>query len=55
MKKNQIVYCEIFGRTERCRVLAVHGKSTLDVQRLRDGECFRIAGLSIIDGVITWG
>lgn len=55
MKKNQIVYCEIRGRTERCRVLAVHGKSTLDVEILRNGECVRISGLSIIDGVITWG
>jgi hypothetical protein len=45
MKKNQILILELFGRPERVRILAKHGRYTLDVERLRDGQCFRISGL----------
>jgi len=45
MKPNQIVFIELFGRPTRCRVLAVHGRYTVDVERLSDGKCFRISGL----------
>ena len=45
--KSKIVIVELFGRPERCRILAKHGKYTIDVERLRDGQCFRVSGLSI--------
>lgn len=45
MKPRQIVIVELFGRPERCRVLAVHGRYTVDVERLRDKKCFRVSGL----------
>lgn len=45
MKPRQIVIIELFGRPERCRVLAVHGRYTVDVERLRDKKCFRVSGL----------
>ncbi|WP_186275828.1 hypothetical protein [Burkholderia gladioli] len=35
----------IFGRLQRCRVLRRHPHGTIDVQRLSDGECFRLSGL----------
>lgn len=28
-----------------CRVLAIHAAGTIDVERLADGECFRVSGL----------
>lgn len=30
----------------RGRVLAVHGRYTVDVERLADGRCFRVSGLN---------
>ena len=47
MKPRQIVFLELFGRPERCRVLAVHGRHTVDVERLSDGRCFRVSGLAV--------
>lgn len=41
-----IVIIELNGRPERCRILAKHGRYTVDVERLRDGKCFRVSGLS---------
>lgn len=52
MKKNQIVVIELFGRPEKCRVLAVHGRYTLDVERMRDGQCFRVSGMSLDKGAL---
>lgn len=40
----KIIFITLFGRTERCKVLAKHGKYTIDVERLRDGKCFRVSG-----------
>jgi hypothetical protein len=45
MRKNEIVILELFGRPTRCRILAMHGRYTVDVQRLSDGKCFRVSGL----------
>jgi len=44
--KREIIIVEIFGRPERCRVLARHGRYTIDVERMRDGKCFRVSGLT---------
>jgi len=44
--KREIIIVEIFGRPERCRVLARHGRYTIDVERMRDGRCFRVSGLT---------
>jgi len=46
MKPRQIVILELFGRPTRCRILAVHGRYTVDVERLSDGRCFRLSGLN---------
>lgn len=46
MKPNQIVFLDIQGKTTRCRVLALHGRYTVDVERLSDGRCFRVSGLN---------
>ena len=32
---------------EPCRVIAVHVFGTIDVERLSDGQCFRVSGLSL--------
>jgi hypothetical protein len=45
--KKSIVIIELFGRPERCRILAKHGRYVIDVERLRDGKCFRVSGLSL--------
>jgi hypothetical protein len=45
--KKSIVILELFGRPERCRILARHGRYTLDVERMRDGKCFRVSGMSL--------
>jgi hypothetical protein len=42
-----IVIVQLFGRPERCRILAKHGRYVIDVERLRDGKCFRVSGLSL--------
>tara|TARA_R110000868_G_scaffold57248_1_gene176971 strand:+ start:220 stop:366 length:147 start_codon:yes stop_codon:yes gene_type:complete len=46
MKLRDIVFIELFGRHERVRILALHGRYTIDVERLRDGKCFRVSGLA---------
>lgn len=43
--KRQIIFLELFGKIERCKILAKHGKYTLDIERIRDGKCFRVSGL----------
>ena len=45
MKPREIVFIELFGRPERVRILALHGRYTVDVERLRDGKCFRVSGM----------
>ena len=40
-----IITTSIYGRDCECRVLHDHGHGTLDVQRISDGECFRVTGL----------
>ena len=45
MKLRDIVFIELFGRPERVHILARHGRYTVDVERLRDGKCFRVSGL----------
>lgn len=45
MKPREIVFIKLFGRPERVRILALHGRYTVDVERLRDGKCFRVSGL----------
>lgn len=49
MKKNQIVFCEIYGKLERCRVLALHGRYTVDVEVINTGRCYRVSGLNILE------
>lgn len=45
MKPGQIIHLELFGHPTRVRVLALHGRYTIDVERLSDGKCFRVSGL----------
>jgi hypothetical protein len=40
--KYQIVFVEIYGHIEKCKLLARHGKYVMDVERLSDGKCFRV-------------
>ena len=40
--KYPIIFVEIYGRLERCKLLAKHGKYVIDVERLSDGKCFRV-------------
>lgn len=47
MKIREIVILELFGRPTRVRVLALHGRYTVDVERLSDGKCFRVSGLDL--------
>ena len=49
MKKNQIVFIEIYGKVERCKVLALHGRYTVDVERLSDGRCFRVSNIDVLE------
>ena len=44
-----ILTFDIYGHKERCRILADHGMGTLDVERIRDGKCFRISGLPMVN------
>ena len=37
----------IYGRLERCRVLRRYSAGAVDVERLSDGRCFRVSGLSV--------
>jgi hypothetical protein len=45
MEKN-ILFVHLFGKLEKCRLLAKHGKYTIDVERLSDSKCFRVSGLN---------
>lgn len=49
MKKNQIIFIDIYGHRERCKVLALHGRYTIDVERLSDGRCFRVSGFENVE------
>jgi len=42
MQVNDII---IFGSLGRCKILVLHGAGTVDVERLSDGQCFRVTGL----------
>lgn len=35
----------IYGHRVLCRVIKVYSFGTVDVERLSDGECFRLTGL----------
>ncbi len=37
----------IYGHREACRVLVRRPYGTYDVERLRDGQCFRISGFPL--------
>jgi hypothetical protein len=41
-----IVRLQVFGAIEPCLVFAVHPARTIDFERLSDGRCFRMSGLS---------
>lgn len=36
---------DIFGRAVKCLILKRHPAGTFDVQRLSDGQCFRVSGI----------
>lgn len=38
---------EIYGKRERCRILVRRNGGANDVERLSDGCCFRVSGLSL--------
>ena len=40
-----IVKMDVYGHMVRVRVLAYHKFGTMDIERLSDGQCFRITGL----------
>lgn len=42
---DQIITLDIYGRPSRCRIFEIHPMGTLDVERLNDGQCFRVTGL----------
>jgi hypothetical protein len=44
-----IVKMDIYGHEVDCRILAKHGMGTIDVERVSDGKCFRISGLSMAE------
>ena len=50
MKIGDYIFTTIYGRTERCKVLAIHSGGTVDVECL-NGRCFRISGLAIMKEV----
>lgn len=37
----------IYGHVCECRLLEKHGTGTIDVERLSDGQCFRVSGLAM--------
>ena len=47
MMPHQIIFIELYGKPTRCKVLAVHGRYTVDVERLSDGKCFRVSNLNL--------
>ena len=50
MKTGDYIFTTIYGRTERCKVLAIHAGGTVDVE-CPDGRCFRVSGLSTMKEV----
>lgn len=44
----EIIRATIYGKECDCRLLKDHGAGTVDVERLSDGQCFRVSGLTII-------
>ena len=40
-------YFEIYGNRVLCRILRKHSFGTYDVERVSDGACFRVSGLSL--------
>jgi hypothetical protein len=44
--KKTFLFVQLFGKLEKCRLLAKHGKYTIDVERLSDKKCFRVSGLN---------
>lgn len=40
------VVVDVYGRPTACKLLAKHPAGTIDVERLSDGRCFRLSGLS---------
>lgn len=50
MSIGDYIYTTIYGRTERCKVLAIHAGGTVDVE-CPDGRCFRVSGLAIMKEV----
>ena len=47
MQVGNIITIQMHGRSVKARVLAIHAFGTIDLQRLSDGACFRVTGLSI--------
>jgi len=48
MKINEIGTFAIYGHSVACRILAIREGGTVDVERLSDGNCFRLTGLPVI-------
>ena len=44
MKVGDYVFTTIYGRQERCKVLAIYAAATIDVE-CADGRCFRVSGI----------
>lgn len=45
---DDVVHVVLYGRVTKVRVLAVRPHGTLDVERLSDGQCFRVSGLELV-------
>jgi len=41
------IIVDLYGRPTECRMLENHGTGTIDVERISDGKCFRVSGLSM--------
>jgi hypothetical protein len=46
MKIGDTVTTTIYGRTVKCKILAIYEAGTIDVE-CADGRCFRITGMLI--------
>lgn len=46
--KYPIIFVHLYGTLTKCKLLAKHGKYTIDVQRISDGKCFRVSGLTTV-------
>ena len=45
-QEDELATFQIYGKSTKCRILVVRPAGTIDVERLSDGLCFRISGLS---------